>query len=155
MCKKVFLILTAVAIAGFGLLSGGCKKFQKEDQLTGYRVDLNHDGKNEIIRVNKLKVEVFSQDKIKLGDFELFDLSDKLEFIDLNKNGQKQIAVWSQGKEGFSQSLAIYGLKNKNLYEIFKVEASGRIETGFNALLPWIRSGWTTWIWNGEQFVQK
>ncbi len=155
MYKNNLIILALAAGSILLLLEGGCIKYQEKDRIKGYNVDLDKDGKNEIIRVNKLKVEVFSQDKEKLGDFELFDLSGRLEFIDLNKNGHKQIVVWGQGKEGFSQSLAIYALKNKHLYEIFKVEASGEIEVNFYALSPWIKSGWTTWVWDGQGFIQK
>jgi len=144
----VFIIIISFCLIFFS----GCIKDTPEEQR--YTVDLDDDGRDEIIRVKRLKVEVLSSSRRKLGDFEIFDYSDKLEFVDLNKDGNKQIVVWTQGKEGYGKTLMIYGLRNNRLYEILKIEVSGYIDTDFYSSSPTIKTGWTTWVWDGERFVQ-
>lgn len=144
----VFIIVISFCLIFFS----GCIKDSPEEQT--YTIDLDGDGRDEIIRVKRLKVEVLNSSRRKLGDFEIFDYSDELEFVDLNKDGNKQIVVWTQGKEGYDKTLMIYGLRNNRLYEILKIEVRGYIDTDFYSSSPAIKTGWTTWIWDGERFVQ-
>lgn len=155
MAFKNLRITSILVVSILWLFIYGCAKQNKSSGEKLYTIDLNNDGKNEIIRIRQLKVDVLDQSKKKLGSFGIFDYSDQLEFIDLNKDGKKQIVLWTQGKEGYSKSLVIYGLDNNGLREIFKLDVNGNIETDFQSMLPRVKSGFTTWVWNGEQFVQQ
>jgi hypothetical protein len=102
-----------------------------------------------------LNVEVLNYNKLKIGEFKIFGYSDKIQFVDLNNDGNKQIVLWTQGKEGYTTSLAIYGLRNNAIIEIFRVESNNRVEADFDSPWPEIKSGPTTWIWNGRNFVER
>ncbi|MFC1703998.1 hypothetical protein ACFL1E_04345 [Candidatus Omnitrophota bacterium] len=129
-------------------------KAQQLNQQTDLKVDLDRDGTEEIIKIRGLEVEVFDTEKNRLGRFDISDYSEQLEFIDLSKNGKKQIVVRSGGKSsGFSETLVIYGLKNNKLVILFKLEAGGGIITNFSSFIPSIKSGSNVWVWNGSDFL--
>ena len=101
-----------------------------------------------------------------------FSISDKfkdIEFISLNKDGRKQIIVWSSGQGGYT-NIAIYKYKYAKLSELFKNGSIFPIKADFKADRPSIKIGranlkqegvsfrnaeplWQVYVWNGRRFV--
>ncbi|MFC1593987.1 hypothetical protein ACFL38_01535 [Candidatus Omnitrophota bacterium] len=149
---------TIIYVSVFVLLMmvlSSCKNERNQLVQGGHRVDLDNDGIEEIVRFRNLKVEVFNQEGKLQGDFDAVGYSGKFEFVDLSNDGYRKIAVWTDGKEGYSKGIIIYGFKNQQVYEIFKLEVNSPIEVDFYSYQPSIQVGATKWIWNGQAFVPQ
>ncbi len=144
--KYSFRLLVIVLFACLSFI--GCSSKAKNV----YNIDLDNDRREEVVKVKGLKVVVSRKNGKVIGKIDLLDYSEKIEFVDLNKDGKKQIVLWAQGDEGFSQGIVIYGLINNKLLEIFRLDVDSQIEVDFVSTPPVIIGGSTRWIWDGSRF---
>jgi|GEM_PF-959311 len=142
-----------------------------------YRIDLNNDGKNEIITLTdnfdtqaEGLVTVFTPANKEIGSISMPDHLGKVEFISLNHDGIKQIIAYSYGGAHYT-NIAIYGYNGKKLYKIFEDGSACDIETDFKADKPLIKLGranwnkkgwcyadeplWQIYTWNGKKFAES
>lgn len=177
--KNRFLI-TLVSLIFFlsGCVTLGNKskdKLKKPPQI--YKVDLNNDLMEEIIEVKDgsdtgvdTTIVITKQDKSKIDSLTVYGKFTKVEFIDLNEDGYKQIALFYEGKDN-SSKLTIYNLKNNKLTKIFTIENKCGIDTDFSSVLARIKVGkskagqsdcsanypedWEIWVWSGDKFIKE
>lgn len=127
-----------------------------------YKVDLDGDGKKEVITVEDIfdpkigivvesVITVSSSDKIKLGNFSMPERFDKIDFISFNKDNSRQIAAWSNSGMHYT-NLAIYGFRNGKLYSIFKNGSACLIEADFKAAKPLVKVGRANWEQKGWSY---
>lgn len=106
----------------------------------------------------------------KAVSFEIPGNFKKIEFIDLNDDGLKQMAVYFDARDN-SSNVTIYKLKNDKVSKIFYVSSNCEIETDFTSILARVRinkdinggndcslgtSGeWEVWVYNGEKFIKE
>lgn len=126
-----------------------------------YKVDLNNDGKQEIITVHRIfetipitkeslpintdnEITVLKPDRSKVGSFSMPDHMGKVEFVSFNNDGFKQIVTYSEGGSNYT-NIAIYGYKDGKLYEIFENGSACGIEADFKAVKPMIKVGRANW----------
>jgi len=145
--------------------------------VTSFSVDLNKDKKNEVVQfedgLNGGIVTVLSKDGDLVDKVAIPGHIRRVEAISLNKDNIKQILVWFETGDHY-RSIAIYGLKDNELYEIFRNGSPTGIETNFESPLPSIRiniakeannmvysmpeaksNDWQIWFWNGKEFLQQ
>jgi len=148
-----------------------------------HRVDLDNDGEDEIITVyqkwdlldtpnpwrSESIVSVFYSGDIKIDSFSMPEVMKKIEFVSLNKDGNKCIVAWSHSGMHYT-NLAIYKYEDGKLYEIFKNGSACSVELDSEADKPMIKVGranwsqegwcyasgeplWQVYVWDGEEFV--
>jgi hypothetical protein len=149
----------------------------RDDPSKVYKSDLDNDAKIEIISVDpasgagkETRVTVTRRDHTNAGSFTVPGLFKKLEIIDLNEDGYKQIAVYSRGDDG-SANLVIYSFKNNEFSRVFAAGSKHGIDTDFHSALGRVRIGrqrrvtngpsytdipeWDVWVWSGEKFIRE
>jgi hypothetical protein len=155
------------------------KKAAKDKQPKTYKSDLDADTKQENISVDSASTadgetkitisRITKRDQTVIGSFTVRGIFNRLEIVDLNEDGYKQIAVFCVG-DGAYTNLALYSLKNGKLSKIFAAGSSCGIETNFRPGLSRIKVGreikiengvsytdipeWDAWVWSGERFIK-
>jgi len=141
-----------------------------------YKEDLNSDGRKETITAED-KFETQAQSIITvlgmnnnlIGRFSVPYRLKKVEFVDLNKDGNKQIIAWSSNDVLYTE-IAIYGYKDGRLYKIFEDGSPFGIKANFKSKPPAIKIGrmtlnkegtsyssvpeWEIWVWDGKEFYK-
>ncbi len=169
----LFLFLTVLFMQG----AEAKNKAASDNPPKVYKSDLDNDAKIEIISVNPIsgagketRVTVTRRDHSDAGGFTVLGLFKKLEIIDLNEDGYKQIAVYSRSDDGFT-NLVIYSFKNNEFSRVFSVGSKYGIDTDFHSSLSRIMVGkqrrvtdgpsytdipeWDVWVWSGEKFIRE
>jgi hypothetical protein len=141
------------------------------------RLDLNNDGLKEIVKIEdkfdtdqEFIITVMKQNKDEIDSFLIPGRFKKIEFIDLDGNGDKQIAIRYKDEIDY-ENLVIYKLKDESLFKIFSIGSAYGIDTEFNSTLPRIKVGrsrctqkncyagdvpdWEVWVWGGEKFIKE
>ncbi|MCX5705687.1 MAG: hypothetical protein NTZ92_06500 [Candidatus Omnitrophica bacterium] len=180
MSKVYFSILI---LAAFVLT--GCASTPKNTTpgFSTYTANLSGDGSMQIIDVqdnaeagtgNGIDVTVYSKgrgkEKTKIDGIELSGKLSKVDLIELNNDGQKQLAIYTR-KEGNITNLVVYCLQNNILTKMFdsssefgiKIDSMGviaRIKIGKPQSRPQPNSPnclneWQTWVWAGDKFVKE
>jgi hypothetical protein len=144
-----------------------------------YKFDLDGDGRMEIIRIeNAASPDSKTQVNITRGtradpdpiNFTVPGSFGRLEVIDLNEDGYKQMAVYSSGQDEYA-NLAVYSFKNGKPFKVFAAASNCGIETDFRSVLARIKVGrqrsiessnsstdipeWDAWVWTGEKFIRE
>jgi hypothetical protein len=176
-------VLVSVILAVF--LSGGCAsapvKFREDAKknLKTYTADLNGDGNKEIVRVEDKfdtdsvsLITVEKQDKKKnaetIDSFSVFGKIRNFELIELNSDGQKQMAIYFDDRDKIP-NLVIYQLLNNRLLKMFEVSSPYGIAANLGGGMPRIKIGraprndnspnripeWESWVWGGERFIRE
>ena len=147
-----------------------------------YKVDLDNDGREELIVVDKQfettedppivisgLVTVFKADGSEVGSFIIRNYMGDVETISLNRDGSRQIVAWSFGGAHYT-NIAIYGYNDGRLYKIFENGSAGPVKVDFEADEPIIKVGranweqkswcyatgeplWQVYVWSGEEFI--
>ena len=170
---KTIVILIIVFITMLLIFSVGRGLFA---QAKTYKVDLDKDGKPEIITSQDMysaeeqgKVVIEDANNNIVGSFYVLDRLTRLEFVDLNKDGNKEIVAWSS-RGALYNRVAIYRYKDGKLYKIFEEGSTVGIEADFDTKPPVIRIGrirldkegrsykrtpdWEIWVWDGKDFYK-
>jgi len=151
-------------------------------ESNSYKVDLDNDGKVELIKIDREYetfenspviisglVTVINSDGSKVGQFKMPNHIGNVEFISLNKDNSKQIVAWSSGGAHYT-NIAIYGYRDGKLYKIFKNGSACPVIADFKNDKPLIKVGranwaqegwcyatgeplWQVYVWNGKEFV--
>jgi len=168
---KLMFVFSAV----FFLLTG-CESVPKpkpgEENFTEiFMFNLDSAGKKEIIEVKKLPHEslvmVRSMDNKPIGEFRAPGVFKKIEFVEMNMDGNKQIVLYY--KTGDLNNLVIYKIKNNDLEKMFLVEGACTIDVDFDTYLSRIKftkrssdevdclhaGARESWIWDGERFLKE
>ncbi|MCM8778264.1 MAG: VCBS repeat-containing protein [Candidatus Omnitrophica bacterium] len=148
-----------------------------------FKIDLDNDGREEKVVVSQEfdtfsgmpplaregRVIVYKSEGSKDGEFSVPDHIEKVEFVDLNKDGRRQILVWTLGGAHY-RSIFIYGYRNNSLYKIFHGGSASGIRVNLDSEKPTIEiarpnwgkenwsyaSGeylWEVYSWEGRGFV--
>jgi hypothetical protein len=172
--RQLLFLLLAVLIAQ---PAAAKDKAALGKQPKSYKIDLDGDSKTEIIRIEaasaadkQTKVIVTRKDSVDMGSFTVPGTFNKLELIDLNEDGCKQIAVYCAGKDNYT-NLAIYSFKNNKLSRIFSAGSNCGMDTDFRTVLARVKIGrqrriekgnsytdipeWDVWVWSGERFIKE
>lgn len=181
--KSVQLIVLFLGIFLIsGCLTGDKNKNNANKNITTYTSDLDGDLLPETIEVENrfatdgntvVKIIKGQKDKKaeeKTCSFVIPGHYSKVEFIDLNEDGLKQMAVYYDTKDAYTH-LAIYRLKNNKVTKIFSTSSNCDIEADFSSLLARIKVGksndgsddcagggsayWETWVYTGEKFIKE
>lgn len=178
--QVIVLFLSIFLISG--CLTGDKDKNNSKKNVETYKVDLDGDFLPETIEIaNRFETDANAVIKIKKGQkdkkatpkectFIIPGYYKKVEFIDLNDDGIKQMAV-SYDTEGDYLNLAIYKLKNNKVIKIFSVSSNCDIEADFSSLLARVKVGkgkdgsndckggvsayWEVWVYTGEYFIKE
>ncbi len=175
--KQIFIC----ALLGLVLLNGCATQSKlkagadKNNIPLDYRIDLDGDGLKEFIKIedglsadSKGAVVVLAADKSKIGDFAFSGKFTRVEFVDLDSDGNQQLALWALEGTHYN-SLIIYGLKNNRVYKIFDKSSPCPIEIETHSAIPKVKVGiprlqekgwtyedepdWQVWVWSGERFI--
>ncbi len=168
-------ILTGLLISGCAT-QGKTKGASSEKRvLKLVKLDLDNDGLLEFVKVEiesredaPAIITITRPDKSERASFTIPGSFNRIEFIELNNDGHKQIAVFYEDKEGRIH-LVIYRLKNDSLFKIFAVNSSCGLDAEFGVLLPRVKVGkprfgqdkcspddifdWEIWVWGGDRFI--
>jgi hypothetical protein len=142
-----------------------------------YKADLDRDGRAESISVadnqkssfKEMIVKIETPGKNEVVTFSVGEYLDKIEFVDLNKDGFKQVVVWSLSGAHYT-NFVVYGFKAGKLYKIFENGSPCSVVADFNTEKPTIKvcrenfdqkdwshatggSVWQIYVWNGKEFV--
>ncbi|MEW5758795.1 MAG: hypothetical protein AB1755_04950 [Candidatus Omnitrophota bacterium] len=172
--RIINLFLIAVFLLFGCAASSGIRKDKKLDEKPKiYKLDLDNDGTKEIIQVEDVIVTQGStivtimtntKDRKELDRINIKDFSE-IEFIDLDRNGFKQIVIYTKDKENY-YNLYIYSLKNKKLNEIFTISSPVGLDVNFKSCIPRIKAGipksedgdngptYEVWVWSGYKFIK-
>lgn len=178
--KSCFFIILAVFLLN-GCATQAKSKNESRSRVNKssriYKLDLDCDGKKEIISIQdnfdkngESIITIAKPDRSKIDSISFAGRFIRLEFIDLNVDGSKQIAVYSQ-KENNCTNLIIYRLNNNKLLTIFNTGSSYGIDTNFGSVLARISVAkpkyseknpslsdtleWERWVWVGERFIKE
>jgi hypothetical protein len=163
----------------------GCATTDKNIKpgCSSYTADLNGDGGLEIVEIEdkaeagtgsgiELIVNERSKgkEKKKIDSITLEGKFTKLDLLELNNNGQKQIAVYSKVEDN-ATNLVIYRLQNNILSKMFDATSEYGIDVNSMGVITRIRLGkaasrqqtdspncvndWETWVWTGDKFVKE
>ncbi|MFH1442102.1 MAG: hypothetical protein ABIH18_08710 [Candidatus Omnitrophota bacterium] len=176
--KKIIFMAVVCSTALFSgcITDGAGKNGDRVNKPEIYKLDLDNDGIKEITKVEKStepdKKSVITISSLRREEIDSFSVGGKLnkvDFIDLNEDGFKQIAVFSRDTQE-KYNLAIYKMKNNQLFRLFSIASSCGIDTDFSTVLSRIRvckSGcegeyyanniinWEVWVWSGERFIRE
>ena len=142
-----------------------------------YKFDLDGDKKIEVIHIEKAsgqdgktRIDITRKGSAEAYGFTVPGAFNKLEVIDLNEDGYRQLAVYSTGKDDQAH-LAVYSFKDNKLSKVFAATSNCGIETDFRSVLGRIKVGrqrivesghsstdipeWDTWVWSGERFIRE
>jgi len=174
--------LPILILAAF--LSAGCETDQASSSggssvNKNYKpclVDLNGDAVKEVVYIDEKSdcasgavIRIKNRDQTEIDSLKVPGRFKNLKFIELNNDGQKQIAVYFEGENNFI-NLAIYQLKNDRLFKMFSAESEYGIDAEFGSAIPRIKIGKgrsengeysanyvsevDTWIWDGTKFIK-
>ncbi|MFH0791020.1 MAG: hypothetical protein V2A64_05235 [Candidatus Omnitrophota bacterium] len=172
-----FIILAVFLLNGCATQAKSKNEFSINKSPKIYKLDLDCDGKKEIIDIqdNSDKngesiLTIAKPDRSKIDSISFAGRFIRLEFIDLNADDNKQIAVYSQ-RENNCTNLIIYRLNNSKLLTIFNTGSSYGIDTSFGSVLARISVAklkyseknpslsdtveWERWVWVGERFIKE
>lgn len=178
---RIVTFIAVVCLAAFfsGCLTGGAGKngdnrANKKPEI--YKLDLDNDGIKELTKVEKnidqdkkSVVTISSLRKERIDSFSVTGQLNKVDFIDLNEDGFKQIAVFYRDPQE-QYNLAIYKMKNNQLLKLFSIASSCGIDTDFSTVLSRIKVckngcdgeyyanntlNWDVWVWSGERFIRE
>ncbi|MFA5155832.1 MAG: hypothetical protein WC532_00350 [Candidatus Omnitrophota bacterium] len=175
--KRVIPALVLLAALFFAQPAAAKEKPAADKRNKTFKSDLDADAKFEVIQVipavdlaGETQVKIAKRDRTEIGNFSVPGKFSRLEIIDLNEDGYKQMAVYCAGENGFT-NLAVYNLKNGRLSKVFAAGSSYGIDTDFRSVLARIRVGrqckvadrnsytdipeWDVWIWSGEKFIKQ
>lgn len=165
--------MVMVLLASTGCATQGKTKKDNEKNKV-YITDLNGDGIKETVETkDKFSTDFTSIVTIKnkkgaeTDSFPVSGKIGKIEFADLNNDGVKQIAAYSEDEEGIT-TLTIYQSNDDKFYKIFSVASAYTIDTDFG-LVSRIKVGkaarrsnpsnfsleWDKWIWVGNGFIME
>jgi len=120
-----------------------------------YKVDLDNDGKKEIITTEgKIEedvnfmiesiITVTSADRKHKDSFSMPERLEKIEFVSLNKDGRKQIVVHSHSGMHYT-NIAVYGYEKGRLHKIFEDGSACGIDAYLDDSPPLIKVGRANW----------
>ncbi len=141
------------------------------------KIDLNNDRVKEIVQIEDkfdtdgVSIVTIAKPKAdKIASFQVPGRFNAIEFAELDGDGQKQIVVYYEGKDG-SSNLVIYSLKNNKLSKIFTISSPCGIEADLSTILARVRvdkpvcdeegcycndlPNWEKWVWSGERFIKE
>lgn len=145
-----------------------------KEKIKSYVIDINADGSKETIEVEDrfltdtaFVLTVKNRRKEVIDSLCIPGKIRKLELIDLNDNGQKQMLVYFDGVPDLS-NIIIYQLKNNKLYKIFAIASEYGVDARFDTI-PRIKVGkpsksnnssnflpdWDSWVWVGDKFIRE
>jgi len=172
----ILLIFSLFLLSGCPTSDSSIKKDgKKKIPPKIYRLDLDADRVKEIVKIEDrfeekqdFWVEFFLPLEKKEISFVMPGRFTDLEFIELNENGPKQMAIYYEDKDRLS-NLVIFELRNNRLVKIFAAIGCCGIETDFSSVLARIKVGkspsgskdcfwgdashWEVWVWQGEKFI--
>ncbi len=147
-----------------------------------FTFDLDKDIKKEVITVEKssdpepvytIKIERkdTKKERSDVTSLTVPGVFQKIQFVDMNENDTKQMAIYYDSKRKFS-NLVIYNLKNDKVIKLFASGDCCDIDAGFISVVNRIRLNrprqveegedpcghmpkWESWVWQGEKFVEE
>lgn len=174
-----------IAVSALVLLSSGCAtaekgKVSKDKKTTTQMVDLNGDGRKQIIEtqdkfdaqgiyVITVKRALKNKQTETLDSFTVPGKVKKLEFLELYFDKRQQMAVTYVDKDNV-QGIVIYQLTNDKLSQMFLATSKYGVEGEFTSALEKIRIGkpprggddspnripeWEVWVWTGDKFIKE
>ena len=177
------LYFGAIFLALFAFV--GCASTPKNTTpgFSTYMASLSGDGGMQIIDVQDkaeagtgsgIDVIVYSKgkgkEKTKIDGIELSGKLTKVDLIELNNDGQKQLAIYIR-KDGNMTNLVVYCLQNNILTKMFdtssefgiKIDSMGVItrikigkpQSGQQLNSPNCLNEWQSWFWSGDKFVKE
>lgn len=177
---RVIIFIAVVCSTAFfsGCITGGWNKddnrVHKKPEI--YKLDLDNDGIKEVTEIEKSmesdKKSVITVSSLRKGRLDSFSVGgqlNKVDFIDLNEDGFKQIAVFYRDTQE-KYNLDIYKMKSNQLLKLFSIASNCGIDTDFSTVLSRIRVckngceggyytnntlNWEVWIWSGERFIRE
>ncbi|MCX5712568.1 MAG: hypothetical protein NTY47_05830 [Candidatus Omnitrophica bacterium] len=181
MKKIIYLFILSLPLLA-GCVSVDSPPIKKGQFPQVYTFDLDKDDKKEVITVEKssdpepeysIKIERkdTKKDKSDVTSFAVPGVFQKIQFVDMNEDGTKQMAVYYQGKRKYS-NLVIYNLKNDKTIKLFSSGDCCDIDAGFVSVINRIRLNrpkqvaededpcghmpkWESWVWQGEKFIEE
>ncbi len=171
-------VLFLVILLCASCLTTDKNKNNSNKNIKTYSADLNNDNLpetikidnrffsdgNTIVEITKGKKNKKTPDKkctfIIPGSFR------KIEFVDLNDDGFKQMAIYYDTKDGYS-NLAIYKLRDDKVTKIFFASSNCDVEGDFSSLLARVKVGKNkegnsecsgdtdVWVYTGEKFIKE
>ncbi len=178
---RIMIFIAVVCSAAFfsGCITDGAGKnddnrAHKKPEI--YKLDLDNDGIKEITEIEKSiepdkksVITISSLRKERIDSLSIGGQLNKVDFIDLNEDGFKQIAVFYRDSQE-QYNLAIYKMKNNQLLKLFSIASNCGIDTDFSTVLSRIKvckngcageyyanniTDWDVWIWSGERFIKE
>lgn len=177
-------LLTCAVFLGIFALAG-CASAPKDitPGFSTYTASLSGEGAMQIIDVQDkaeagsgsgIDIVVYKKgkgkEKTKIDSIELPGKLSKLDLIELNADGQKQLAIYTRSG-GNVTNLVVYCLQNNILTKMFdsssefgiKIDSLGvitRIKIGKAQSRPQPNSPnclneWQSWVWTGSKFVKE
>jgi hypothetical protein len=170
------LIILIFLFCGCATLGNKVKDNRKKEDIQLYLDDLDNDKIIESIEVydkaqkhKEVSIAIAKHKKPRLASLTVPGTFKKIEIIDLNEDGFKQIALYYE--EENENNLVIYNFKDGKLSKIFSLKNKCLIETDFTSMLARIKIGkpkpgesdcslgypeeWETLVWTGEKFIKE
>lgn len=167
-----FLIFVVFLFNGCATTPSGKVDKKKTPKPIINKVDLDSDGIKELVQLegkeitgsDETIIRILNKDKKELDRLTIQDYV-RMEFIDLDNNGCKQIVVYIKDKDNYSK-LYIYNLKDNRLNEIFSIGSPVGLDSNFKSCIPRIKSGipiekltpngptYEVWVWSGYKFIK-
>lgn len=171
--SSIFLTLL---VCGCVTLGTATKDGRLKEDIQLYVADLDNDQIPESIEVydkgrkhSDVEITVAKPKKPKLASITAPGVFNKIEIIDLNEDGYKQLALYYE--DDSKANLVIYNFKDNKLTETFSIKNECIIETDFSSVLARIKLGkpkpgqsdcltvypeeWQTLVWTGEKFLKE
>ena len=181
--KNSWLIVLSFSILLFsGCLTTDKNKNKSDKNIETHIADLNGDMMPETIEIeNRFQTDGNSVIKIikgkkdkkaepKICTFTVPGYFKRVEFVDLNEDGFKQVAIYYDTEDNHI-NLGIYKIKNDRAIKIFSASSACDIETDFSSLLARVKVGkgkdgtddcssgtggyWDVWVYTGEKFIKE
>jgi len=181
--KFVQLIVLFLSVLLYsGCLTGDKNKNDANKNIETYTQDLDGDMLPETIKIeNRFTIDGNSVVKIikgqkdkkakeKFCSFIIPGGYKKVDFVDLNDDGSKQMAIFYDTQDEYMH-LGIYRLKNDKIVKIFSTSSNCDIDVDFSSLLARVRVGkskdgsndcaggdsayWEVWVYTGEKFIKE
>ena len=163
-------------LCGCATLSNKAKEGKPKEDIQLYFDDLDNDKVLESIEVydkarkhTDVSLTIAKPKKPKIASMTVPGTFNKIEIIDLNEDGYKQIALHYEDENG--NNLVIYNFKDSKLSKTFSFRSKCVIEAYFSSVLSRIKVGkpkagqsdcssgypeeWETWVWMGEKFIKE
>ena len=166
MSKLAAFLILALFVNCAAQSNAGAAGIKTNKNIQSYTADLSGDGSKNIIEVeDKSATEqafvltISKENKKQIEKIESISISGKikkLELVDLNDDGKKQIVLYFNSPDNLF-NIAVYQMDNNQLGNIFSAKSPHTISGNF-VVIPQIkiRNGeeTSTWYWNGEKFVK-